>query len=88
MSYEEASAAADSATWHLAMESEMHSICTNKTWDLVDLPKNRRALPCKWVYRLKETSKSTTPKYKTAFLHDDLKEEIYMEQPKRFVTTG
>ena len=46
-SYEEASAAADSATWHLAMESEMHSIRANKTWDLVDLPKNRRALPCK-----------------------------------------
>ena len=40
MSYEEASASADSTTWHLAMESEMHSIRANKTWDLVDLPKN------------------------------------------------
>ena len=40
-----APAAADSATWHLAMESEMHSIRANKTWDLVDLPKNRHALP-------------------------------------------
>ena len=29
--YEEASAAANSATWHLAMESEMHSIRANKT---------------------------------------------------------
>ena len=38
-SYEEASAAADSATWHLAIESEMHSIRTNKTWDLVNLPR-------------------------------------------------
>ena len=32
-SYEEASAAADSATWHLAMELEMHSIRANKTWE-------------------------------------------------------
>ena len=63
-SYEEASTSADSATGHLAMESEMHSIRANKTWDLVKLPKNRRALPCKWVYRLKETFDSTTPKYK------------------------
>ena len=44
-SYEEASASADSATWHLSMESEMHSIRANKTWDLVELSKNRRALP-------------------------------------------
>ena len=63
-SYEEASASADSATWHLAMESEMNSIRQNKTWDLVELPKNRCALPCKWVYRLKETSDLTTPKFK------------------------
>ena len=41
----------------------MHSIRTNMTWDLVELPKNRRALPCKWVYQLKETSDSTNPKY-------------------------
>ena len=42
----------------------MHSIRANKTWDLVDLPKNRRALSCKWIYRLKETSDLTNPKYK------------------------
>ena len=40
MSYKEASASADLATWHLVMESEMNSIWANKTWDLVELPKN------------------------------------------------
>ena len=53
MCYEEASASADSATWHLVMESEMHSIRVNKTWDLVELPKNRRVVSCNWIYRLK-----------------------------------
>ena len=123
--YEEASASADTATWHLVMELEMNSIRANKTWDLVKLPKNRRALPCKWVYRLKEMSDSTNPKYngvdfdemfspmvkmttlrfmlgvvaadnleliqldvKTTFLHGDLQEEIYMEQPKGFMASG
>ena len=70
-SYEEASAAADSATWHLEMESEMHSIHANKTWDLV----YRRALPCKWVYRLKETSDSTTPKYKASLVAKGFRQE-------------
>ena len=63
-SYKEASTSTDSTTWHLTMESEMNSIRANKTWDLVNLLKNQRALPCKWVYRLKETSGLTTPKIK------------------------
>ena len=62
--YGEASACADSATWHLAMESEMNSIQHNQTWDLVELPKNQHALPCKWVYQLKETPDLANLKYK------------------------
>ena len=53
----------------------MHSIRTKKTWDLVDLLKNRRALPCKWVYRLKETSESTTPKYKARLVAKGFRQE-------------
>ena len=53
----------------------MHSIRANKTWDLVDLPKNRRALPCKWVYRLEETSDSTTPKYKARLVAKGFRQE-------------
>ena len=56
MSYKEA--------WHLMMESEANFIQHNKTCDLVELLKNQPALPCKWVYRLKETSDSAFPKYK------------------------
>ena len=51
------------------MESEMHSIQANKTWDLVELPKNRRAL------RLKETSDSTNPKYKARLVAKGFRQE-------------
>ena len=53
----------------------MHSIRANKTWDLVELPKNRHALPCKWVYRLKETSDSTNPKYKARLVAKGFRQE-------------
>ena len=32
----------------------MDSLLKNKAWDLVPLPKGKRALPNEWVYRLKE----------------------------------
>ena len=74
-SFEEASASADSATWHMAKESEMNSIRANKTWDSVELPKNRHTLPCKWVYRLKDTSNSTNPKYKARLVEKGFRQE-------------
>ena len=60
----------------LAMESEMSSIRANKTRDMVvELPKNRRALPRKWVYWLKETSDSTNPKYKARLVAKGFRQE-------------
>ena len=37
-----------------AMVEEMESLHKNQTWDLVELPKGKRAIGCKWVYRKKE----------------------------------
>jgi hypothetical protein len=61
--YRETIQATDAASWRLAMESEMNSIHANGTWDLVELPENWKALPCKWVFRLKQVSDSSDPKY-------------------------
>ena len=113
------------------------SLHENHTYELVKLPKGKRALKNKWVYRLKTQEHSSQPKYKarlvvkgfsqkkgidfeeifspvvkmssirvvlgiaaslnleieqldvkTAFLHGDLEEEIYMEQPEGFKESG
>eukprot|EP00253_Pinus_taeda_P034205 PITA_34205 len=90
--------------WELAMEEEMDSLMHNQTWDLVRLPAGKTTLKNKWVYRLKEEDggKQRTIlslvaaedlhleqlDVKTAFLHGDLEEEIYMQQPQGYEVKG
>ena len=37
------------------MEEEMQSLHKNLTWELVELPKGKRAIGCKLVYKKKES---------------------------------
>jgi len=40
----------------------------NKTWDLLSLPPNRKAVGCKWVFTVKENADGTVNKYKARLL--------------------
>jgi hypothetical protein len=53
----------------------MNSIRGYGTWDLVELPRNRKALPCKWVFRLKHVSDSSDPKYKVQIVAKGFRQE-------------
>ncbi|GJX71625.1 hypothetical protein Tco_0308796 [Tanacetum coccineum] len=81
--------------WFEAMEDKMNSFHENNTFELVKLPKGKRALKNKWVYKLK-TEEHTSNRglaalldlrveqmdVKNSFLHVDLDKEINKEQPK------
>lgn len=36
--------------WKNAMNIEMQALEKNKTWKVVDLPKEKRPVRCKWVF--------------------------------------
>ncbi|KAL4324380.1 hypothetical protein GQ457_11G032480 [Hibiscus cannabinus] len=50
--------------WLKAMQEEMQSLHENQTYDLVELPKGRRALKNKWVYKLKTDVSNKKPRHK------------------------
>ena len=46
------------------MEEEYNSLIKNNTWDLVSLPRGRKVVWCKWIYRTKFVVDGSVDKYK------------------------
>jgi hypothetical protein len=140
LTYREAIGNSKKARWKEAMGEEMQSLYKNEIWELVQLPKGKKAIGCKWVYTKKKGSTekekddirfkarlvaqgytqkegidynevfSPVVKHfsirvllalvaqfdlelvqldmKTAFLHGDLEEDIYITQPDGFKVVG
>ncbi len=119
--------------WDSAMDEKMAALDANVTWELVALPKDKKTIGCKWVYKVKHNTDGFVSRYKArlvtkgyaqtygidyeetyspvakmttvraiiamaakgwslhqmdvknVFLHGDLQEEMYMEQPPGYV---
>ena len=59
--YEEAS---KSDAWRAAMYEEIESIDRNHTWDLVEFPKGKTPIGCKWLYKPKINADGSIEKLK------------------------
>ena len=63
-SYNEALQGPFASQWKAAMDEEFHSLITNKTWRLTNLPPGRKAIRCKWVYALKTKPDGSLDRFK------------------------
>ena len=50
--------------WKAAMDEEMKALLQNDTWEVVDLPREKKTVGCKWVYTLKYKSDGSLDRYK------------------------
>ncbi len=50
--YKEALEASDARFWKQAMDEEIASLLSNKTWTIEELPPDAKAIPVKWVFKI------------------------------------
>ena len=46
------------------MDDELDALGDSGTWDLTPLPKEKKAIGCKWVYKVKHNADGTINRYK------------------------
>lgn len=63
-SFESAMESSDASKWKEACDSEFESLNKNKTWELVPLPRGRKAISSKWIFKVKETADGLIERYK------------------------
>lgn len=50
--------------WKEAMDDEFRSLVDNDTWELVELPPNRKAIGCKWLFKSKRDENGNVVRHK------------------------
>ncbi|KAF2359941.1 Reverse transcriptase RNA-dependent DNA polymerase [Trinorchestia longiramus] len=61
---EEALHGPESKLWKAAMEEEMASMNINNVWSLVECPKNKKPIRCKWIFKRKTCPDGNVCSYK------------------------
>ena len=64
LTIEEALASPQAEQWKLAIQEELQALYGNNTWELVLRPYARKAIPCKWVFKLKLDSSGNVERFK------------------------
>ncbi|WVZ49881.1 hypothetical protein U9M48_001204, partial [Paspalum notatum var. saurae] len=84
MSISEAYASSDADNWKEAVQSELDSILSNGTWELIEWPYGCKPVGCKWVFKKKLRPDGTIEKYKARLVAKDID---VINEVKSFLST-
>lgn len=65
---QEAFSCSESKKWKVAAQEEYASLIKNRTWTLQPLPKNRKAITNKWIFKKKYNQDDSISRYKLSSL--------------------
>lgn len=60
--------ALDDSNWRIAVVEEMNALRRNGTWEIVDLPRDKKTVRCKWAFTIKCKADESIERYKARFV--------------------
>ncbi|PHU21498.1 hypothetical protein BC332_06605 [Capsicum chinense] len=73
--FEKIMLSSNSSFWKEAVNSEIDSILSNHTWELVDIPLGNKPLGSKWIFKRKIKADGTIDKYKARLIVKGFKQK-------------
>lgn len=83
-SLKEVLASTDKTKWVNAMEKEMESLHSNDVWDLVELPKDKKAVGSKWVFKTKKNANGTVERHKARLVAQGYSQQYGQDYDETF----
>ncbi|KAL0383034.1 UNVERIFIED_CONTAM: Retrovirus-related Pol polyprotein from transposon TNT 1-94 [Sesamum calycinum] len=75
VTFKDAMASLEAKQWKEAVKSEMDSIVSNGTWELVDLPPGCTTIGCKWIFKKKLRPDGSIDKFKARLVAKGFKQK-------------
>lgn len=78
----------DRDKWIAAAIDEIGAHLENKTWEVVQLPQGKRAIGCRWVFRIKVNADGTVDKYKGRIVAKGYAQKYGVDYTETFAPTA
>lgn len=81
---EDAISAHDGSQWTDAMKEELESFSKNQTWTLVDLPRGRKPVKTKWIFKRKRADDGTVVRHKARLVAKGCSQQFGIDYGETF----
>ncbi|XP_070002894.1 putative mitochondrial protein AtMg00820 [Nicotiana tabacum] len=78
------SATAKDTKWVGTMIAEIKALEDNKTWEIVPLPKGKKSIGCKWVYKINYKASTQAERYKERLVAKEFNQREGLDYQETF----
>ena len=76
--------ALDEPSWKLVVFEEMNALKKNGTREVVDLPREKKVVGCKWVFTIKSKADGSVERYKARLVAKGFTQNLWDKLPRDF----